>query len=137
MMRLLVCGLAAILAFGSAAHAETCVASWYGSESGTRNANGSHFNPMGRSAAHRYFPFGTMLRVTHAGHSVDLPVLDRGPFVRGRCLDLSKGAALAIGMTSTAIVTFERLESSLTSLAPAPLWRHRRVRRHYRRGHSR
>ena len=61
-----------------------------------------------RSAAHRTFPFGTHLRVCHRG-CVTVVVNDRGPFVRGRHLDLSYGAARAIGMGSTSSVTVERL----------------------------
>lgn len=74
-------------------------ASYYGSESGSRTASGARFNPMGLTAAHRTLPFGTRLKVTHAGRSVVVTVNDRGPFIRGRVLDLSKGAAHAIGLT--------------------------------------
>lgn len=116
------------------AHAETCQASWYGSESGTHTANGERFNPMGRTAAHRTAAFGSIFRVTHAGRSVDVRITDRGPFVRGRCLDLSKGAALAIGMTGTALVSFERLESSIAATVLAPFRRARRYRKHHRKG---
>ena len=51
------------------------------------------------TAAHRTLPFGTRLKVTHAGKSVVVTVNDRGPFVKDRVLDLSTGAARAIGIT--------------------------------------
>ena len=78
-------------------------ASYYGSESGARTASGARYNPMGLTAAHRSLPFGTQLKVTHAGRSVVVTVNDRGPFTRGRVLDLSKGAAQAIGLTGRGV----------------------------------
>jgi rare lipoprotein A len=78
-------------------------ASYYGSESGARTASGARYNPMGMTAAHRSLPFGTKLKVTHAGRSVVVTVNDRGPFIRGRVLDLSKGAAQAIGLTGRGV----------------------------------
>jgi len=79
-------------------------ASWYGS--GHRTANGERFVPGGLTAAHRTLPFGTRVRVTNAktGRSVVVRINDRGPFVHGRSIDLSKGAARAIGMGGTARV---------------------------------
>jgi len=58
------------------------------------------------TAAHKTLPFGTRVRVTHArnGRSVDVRINDRGPFVAGRIIDLSKVAAQAIGMGGTARV---------------------------------
>lgn len=80
------------------------MASYYGNElAGRRTASGARFNPGGMTAAHRSLPFGTKLRVTHGGRSVIVTVNDRGPFVRGRVLDLSKGAAQAIGMTGRGV----------------------------------
>jgi rare lipoprotein A len=78
-------------------------ASYYGSESGSRTASGARYNPMGMTAAHRTLPFGTQLKVTHAGRSVVVTVNDRGPFIRGRVLDLSKGAAQVIGLTGRGV----------------------------------
>lgn len=78
-------------------------ASYYGSESGKRTASGARFNPMGMTAAHRSLPFGTRLKVTHGSRSVMVTVNDRGPFIRGRVLDLSKGAAQAIGLTGRGV----------------------------------
>lgn len=79
------------------------MASYYGSESGNRTASGARFNPGGMTAAHRSLPFGTKLRVSHGGRSVVVTVNDRGPFIRGRVLDLSRGAASVIGLTSRGV----------------------------------
>ena len=73
-------------------------ASFYGNESGSRTASGQRFNQNAMTAAHRSLPFGTKLKVTHGGRSVVVTINDRGPFVRGRVLDLSTGAARAIGL---------------------------------------
>jgi rare lipoprotein A len=75
------------------------LASYYGSESGSRTASGQRFNQSAMTAAHRTLPFGTKVKVTHGDRSVVVTINDRGPFVRGRVLDLSKGAAREIGLT--------------------------------------
>ena len=79
-------------------------ASYY--DSGYRTASGERFNPNGFTAAHRTLPFGTRLQVTNprTGRSVVVRINDRGPFVRGRSLDLARGAAFAIGMRGTGAV---------------------------------
>ncbi|QUS37521.1 septal ring lytic transglycosylase RlpA family protein [Tardiphaga alba] len=79
------------------------VASFYGNEAGNKTASGQRFNQNAMTAAHRSLPFGTKLRVTHGGRSVVVTVNDRGPFIKGRVLDLSKGAASAIGLTSRGV----------------------------------
>ena len=86
-------------------------ASWYGSESGNRTANGEHFNPNGITAAHRKLPFGTKVKVTHlkTNKSIVVRINDRGPFVGGRIIDLSKGAARMLGMTGTDTVKLEAI----------------------------
>lgn len=79
----------------------TGVASWYGPGfHGKRTASGEVFDQDGMTCAHKSFPFGTRLRVTNpeTGRSVAVVVNDRGPFVRGREIDLSRGAARAIGI---------------------------------------
>ena len=78
-------------------------ASFYGNESGSTTASGQRFNQNAMTAAHRSLPFGTKLRVTHRGQSVVVTINDRGPFIRGRVLDLSKGAARAIGLTGAGV----------------------------------
>ncbi|MEA2944399.1 MAG: rare lipoprotein [Bradyrhizobium sp.] len=79
------------------------MASFYGNESGSKTASGARFNQGAMTAAHRSLPFGTRLRVTHGGRSVVVTINDRGPFIRGRVLDLSTGAARAIGLTSAGV----------------------------------
>ena len=95
---------------GHAVGGSHMVASFYGhgERLSRHTASGAVFNPHGYTAAHRTFPFGTHLRVCHRG-CVTVVVNDRGPFVRGRHLDLSYGAARAIGLSSTSGVTVERL----------------------------
>ena len=94
------------------AHAgQTVRATWYGHElAGNRTASGERFNPNGLTAAHRSLPFGTCLRVGNpkTGRSVSVRVNDRGPFTKGLSLDLSYGAARAIGMRSTQNVTVNK-----------------------------
>jgi rare lipoprotein A len=79
------------------------MASFYGNESGSKTASGARFNQSAMTAAHRSLPFGTKLKVTHGGRSVVVTINDRGPFIRGRVLDLSTGAARAIGLTSAGV----------------------------------
>jgi rare lipoprotein A len=81
----------------SPAAAQCGAASWYALHS--RTANGERMNPSAMTAAHRSLPFGTKLKVTNQnnGRSVIVRINDRGPFVKGRVLDLSKGAASQLG----------------------------------------
>ena len=79
------------------------MASFYGNESGSKTASGQRFNQNAMTAAHRTLPFGTKLRVTHGDRSVVVTINDRGPFIRGRVLDLSTGAARAVGLTSAGV----------------------------------
>src|SRR5438270_10063296 len=84
-------------------HSFSGMASYYGNESGSKTASGARFNQNAMTAAHRSLPFGTKLRVTHGGRSVVVTINDRGPFIRGRVLDLSTGAARAIGLTGAGV----------------------------------
>jgi rare lipoprotein A len=79
------------------------IASFYGNEAGSKTASGQRFNQNAMTAAHRTLPFGTKLRVTHGDRSVIVTINDRGPFVHGRVLDLSTGAARAIGLTGAGV----------------------------------
>jgi rare lipoprotein A len=88
-------------------HSFSGVASTYGNESGSKTASGQRFNENAMTCAHRSLPFGTKLRVTHGGRSVVVTVNDRGPFVHGRVLDLSTGAARAIGLSGLGEITAE------------------------------
>jgi rare lipoprotein A len=74
--------------------------------SGGRTANGEHASPGRLTAAHRSLPFGTMVRVTNrnTGRTVVVRINDRGPFVRGRVIDLTPAAAREIGMSGLAPV---------------------------------
>ncbi len=95
--------LAAGLMVGASASTATAAAgqcgraSWYALHS--RTASGERMNPSALTAAHRTLPFGTKVRVTNQnnGRSVVVRINDRGPFIRGRVLDLSKGAASQLG----------------------------------------
>ena len=89
--------------------AQSGMASYYGNESGSQTASGARFVASAMTAAHRTLPFGTKVRVTNKanGRSVVVTINDRGPFVRGRVLDLSTGAAHAIGLPGVGRVTAE------------------------------
>jgi rare lipoprotein A len=85
-------------------------ASYYGNqpgEGGPLTANGERYNPGGLTAAHRTLPFGTRVRVTSpsTGRSVVVRINDRGPYIGNRIIDLSVGAAQAIGLTSSGVGT--------------------------------
>lgn len=87
-------------------HAGECqnmVASHYGKESGNRTASGSYFDGSQMVAAHKTMKFGTKLKVTYQGRSVVVAVADRGPYIRGRQLDLSTAAARKIGLTKVGV----------------------------------
>src|ERR1700694_4210390 len=94
---------AAIIPSSGSGRSFSGMASYYGNESGSRTASGQRMNASAMTAAHRTLPFGTKLKVTHGGRSVIVTVNDRGPFIRGRVLDLSTGAARAIGLTSAGV----------------------------------
>ena len=70
-----------------------------------RVASGGRFNPNALTAAHKTLPFGTRVEVTNNrnGRSVVVTINDRGPYVRGRVIDLSKAAAQKIGMTNSGV----------------------------------
>lgn len=93
----------------------TMVASYYGTAfHGRRTASGEVYNQYGLTCAHRTLPFQTLLKVTNplSGQHVIVRVNDRGPFHRGRELDLSYGAAKEIGMVAAGVmkVRVEQLE---------------------------
>lgn len=84
--------------FSWPAAAETVLTSWYGPGfHGRTTASGERFNQWAMTAAHKTLPFGTVVRVTYKGRSVTVRINDRGPFIKGRSLDLSKAAAQRIG----------------------------------------
>lgn len=101
------CSFAVVLliTFGNNTHAAT--ASMYGGRDGhcgRKTASGERLNCGAMTAAHRKLPFGTLVRVCHNG-CVTVRINDRGPWVRGRDIDLSPAAARAIGLSSTGHVT--------------------------------
>ena len=85
------------------------VASVYSTESGGKTASGQKLNPQALTAAHRTLPFGTKVKVTnkHNGHSVVVTINDRGPFVRGRVIDVTPAAARVLGFSGLAQVTVD------------------------------
>ena len=90
-----------VIGLGNTASAQCGRASWYALTS--RTASGERMNPRALTAAHRSLPFGTRLKVTNKrnGRSVVVRINDRGPFVKGRVLDLSRGAAQSLGFVSS------------------------------------
>jgi rare lipoprotein A len=83
------------------ANTKDVVASWY--EYGSVTANGEKFNPDGLTVAHKSLPFNTMLLLTRNDLTITVRVNDRGPFTKGRELDLSRGAAQALGCIDSGI----------------------------------
>ncbi len=110
------CGASMLLPFSPLAHAQSGMASIY---SGGRTASGEHSSARALTAAHRTLPFGTRGRVINRrnGRSVIVWINDRGPFMRGRIIDLTPAGAHALGFSGTAPVQVERLRSSSTLLA--------------------
>ncbi len=98
--------IAAVVSPLAAAQAQTGVASYYSELSTT--ASGRSYSSGAMVAAHRSHPFGTKLRVKNLrnGRSVVVTVVDRGPFIKGRIIDLSKGAAGALGFSGLTRVHF-------------------------------
>ncbi len=107
MLRKLV--LSAVALFGLAwqveiaSAAQTGMASYYWQ--GKLTANGERYNPDGISAAHKTLPFGTLVRVTmvRGGRSIVVRINDRGPFIKGRIIDLSRGAARQLGFINSGV----------------------------------
>ena len=107
----------------AADHELSGYASWYaGKFQGRLTANGERFDTNKLTAAHKTLPFGTIVEVTHLGNglTVQVRINDRGPFVRGRVIDLSRAAAEAISMTAEGIA---RVRLRVLSLPPAPTHR--------------
>jgi len=94
----------------------TMKASWYGPKfHGKLTANGEIYNQMALTAAHKSLKFGTLLKVTNTknGRSVIVRINDRGPYIEGRDLDLSKGAAIELGLLRRGVARVKIEEVSL------------------------
>jgi rare lipoprotein A len=99
---------AVLLATASSAFAQCGGASWYGPGfHGNRAASGEIFNENEMTAAHKSLPFGTRLRVVdqNTGNAVTVRINDRGPFHRGRIIDLSKAAANQLGFRNRGVTS--------------------------------
>jgi rare lipoprotein A len=97
----------------------TMKASWYGPDfHGKLTANGEVYDQMALTAAHKSLKFGTLLKVTNPknGRSVIVRINDRGPYIEGRDLDLSKGAAAELGMLKKGVVRVKIEEVALSGI---------------------
>ena len=110
-MKNLVLAVAISVTVTGHAFAETGIASVYSTrEQGSKTASGRPLNDGALTAAHKSLPFGTRVRVTNKrnGRSVVVTITDRGPFVRGRIIDLTPAGARALGVSGLAQVDVER-----------------------------
>jgi rare lipoprotein A len=98
----------AVIGIPMTVSAQSGIASVY-AYSGEKTASGQRASPGGLTAAHRSLPFGTMVRVTNErnGRSVVVRINDRGPFVRGRVIDLTPAGARALGFSGLAEVNLD------------------------------
>jgi rare lipoprotein A len=105
---------------GGAIACETVVASWYGKETcngrppgrgkyDCQTADGTPFDGSQFLVAHKKWPLGSKVRITYRGKSVVAPVLDRGPYIAGRSIDLSRAVAKALGFDGVHKVCVERV----------------------------
>lgn len=94
----------------SSAAEQAGVASVYSHESGSKTASGQKLNREALTAAHRTLPFGSKVKITNKnnGRTVVVTINDRGPFVRGRVIDVSPAAARILGFSGLAQVTVDR-----------------------------
>lgn len=119
LIKLMMLFVLSIFCITTGAHAkvfQTGMASYYGkAHHGRKTASGERFNMYGLTAAHRTLPFGTKLKVTSldTGETIVVTVTDRGPFKRGRILDLSQGAAKRLGMLKQGVtkITIEKIRN--------------------------
>src|SRR5215831_13617720 len=106
---LVVCPPVPVSLAKSSSPVQSGIASIYSAKSGPKTANGEQVRSAALTAAHRTLPFGTRVRVTNVrnGRSVVVRINDRGPFVRGRIIDLTPAGAHALGFSGIARVTLE------------------------------
>lgn len=101
--------LAAMLSMAPAkSMALEMLASWY--DHGKVTANGERFKPDGLTAAHKTLPFGTEVWIKHDDKTVKVRINDRGPFIKGRQIDLSRGAARKLGIKDKGVVKLKILK---------------------------
>ena len=106
--------------------AEDCVASVYAvgnsSQPGTKTASGIPLNDNVVTAAHKSLPFGSKVKVTNKknGHAVTVMITDRGPYAKGRCIDLSRAGARALGFAGLAPVSIVSVVSDQPSVKRYP-----------------
>lgn len=103
--------LSTLISIPFIANAQTGIASWYGPGfHGRTTASGERFNQNAMTAAHPTLKFGTIVTVTNhkTGRSVKVRINDRGPFIKGRIIDLSKAAAQRIGCSGICRVTIQK-----------------------------
>ena len=128
------CGAAAMLVLAGQGHADLArngkvepafrqvgVASWYGPGfHGRKTASGERFDQNDFTAAHRKLPLGSEVKVTNLenGRSITVEINDRGPYAKGRVLDLSKAAARKLGMVENGVAKV-RIEATVRQLALA------------------
>lgn len=122
-MKLLITLATAFICYTSSiSTASAAIASWYGGGEplNSHTASGELFNPNAMTAAHRTLPFGSKVRVTNKrnNESVVVRINDRGPFVKGRIIDLSKGAARAIHCPGLCDVRIDLLERGGSKVVP-------------------
>lgn len=103
-----ICGLAMVVVLSPTANAQSGIASVYAYR-GAKTANGEYISSHAFTAAHRTLPFGSRVRVTNLrnGRTAVVRINDRGPFVRGRVIDLTPAAAHALGFSSLAPVKLD------------------------------
>ena len=98
------------------ARAEDCIASVYAtgdpSQPGAKTASGIPLDDSKMTAAHKSLPFNSKVKVTNKknGNSVTITITDRGPYTKGRCIDVTKAAAKALGFSSLTPVSVAQLE---------------------------
>jgi len=111
------------IAVAQSARPFTGIAAYYSTDYSGRTARGDRYDPVKFTAAHRSLPFGTRLRVTdpRSKRSVVVVVNDRGPFTKGRVLDLSLAAAKALNMTSRGLLNVTAVvEPGTTTFTTTP-----------------
>jgi rare lipoprotein A len=110
-------------AAGVPGYEETGIASWYGGKfHGRRTASGEVYDMYELTAAHRTLPFGTVVRVTHLANrrSVEVRITDRGPFVKGRIIDLSYAAAKRLDMVREGVARVKLVVVRRAQVAQRP-----------------